>query len=70
MTASLFPEYDPPVAPPETGKRRDSELWETNFCFAHGYRTPWDQTCEAFRIYQREDCDVGPAEIRRLDTPK
>ena len=69
MTASLFEEYAEPE--PDGPKwRRDSEVWETNFCFYHGYRTPWDATCEGFRLRWSEDCDIAPATItRNKETP-
>lgn len=62
MTA-LFPTEpnDVPARP-----RRDGQVWESNFCFTHGYCTPWDKTCEGFRIYASEDCDVAPAVVRRV----
>lgn len=47
--------------------RRDGQVWETNFCFTHGHRTPFDKTCEGFRIHQSENCDVAPAVVTRRE---
>ena len=49
-------------------RRRDENVWQTNWCFTHGYPTAFDKTCEAFRLAAGKDCDVAPATVTR-NTP-
>lgn len=71
MSAQLRLDASEAPKPPEVEvtprPRRDGQVWETNFCFTHGCRTPWDKTCEGFRIYQSENCDVAPAVVTRRE---
>lgn len=62
MTLPIFAPDPEPERKPQ--RRRDAEVWETNWCFTHGFPTAFARTCEGFRLL-KGGCDVAPAEVRR-----